>query len=227
MLRAALNFTPDNMKLLALTAAFAGALVAPATATVIYFSGSSPTDGPDGNTRVFSEDGVTVTASADSTSDGGGSWDAAYLGLYSNGLGVTNSGEGSGSSGRHTVDNSGWVDRVTFAFSSPVIFDRVYLSAYGDTDISVGYYSGGSWTFLEDNYGSSSSRWANVNSGEIVSDTWTVSALLPANGKADKFKIKKIDFEEVTTVPDGGASIALLGLGLGSMFSMRALRRKA
>ncbi len=78
----------------------------------------------------------------------------------------------SGSGDSHTVDNVSKFNRVVFDFSSSVILDKVGLSVYGDSDISIFYYSGSGWTFLEDNTGGTSNR----------RPTSTRLPWLPANG---------------------------------------------
>jgi len=199
---------------------------------VIVFSGSSPLSGPLGNTRQFSNDGVTVTASAESLIGNTQPWEDSYLGLYSGGLGVTNGAEGSGSNGKHTVDNIGSNDRVVFAFDTEVNLNSVALTAYGDTDISVYYWDSGAWNFLENNHGGTSSRWVNVNNGDISSTTWAIGALFPANGSSDSFKIKKLSFEQPKippphTVPASVNTLLALGLSVMSLGVLRRFLRKA
>ena len=202
------------------------ALSTSATATVVVFSGSSLPDGPDGNVRLFDADGITITATAEASFDGGVSWTASYLGLYADGLGVTNPNEGNGSNGRHFVDNFEGIDRVVLDFSDEVMLDRVFLSAFRDTDITVGYFSEGAWNFLEDNGGSYASRWADINESGVTSAKWTISGLTANNGATDAFNIGAIGLG-TATVPDAGSSALLLGVGLGSLLAFRAARAKA
>ena len=109
-----------------LCAAVLGLAIPQAQATQISFAGGSSTSGTFGNTRSFSSGGVTVTAWAQSLIGGVGGEDS-YVGVYSGGLGVTNSNEGAGWLWTHTADNLGSDDRVIFSFSSPVILDTVGL----------------------------------------------------------------------------------------------------
>jgi len=199
-------------------AAAASLGLAQANAVTIGFSGGSQTSGAFGNTRAFTGGGVTVEASAQSFVNG--AWQNSYLGLYTNGLGVTNSLEGSGGGGTHTVDNIGSIDRVRFSFSTAVVLDAVSLAAYGDTDITAYYFAGGLWNVLEHNYGGYSSRSANINAGAVSASLWAVGALNPANGSSDSFKICSVTFNTLPpppppSVPDSGGSLLLLAMGAG------------
>ena len=82
---------------------------------------------------------MTVKASAFSRADSGGAWAPAYLGLYSGGLGVTDTSEGDGSNNTHKVDNLGGRNNyVLFEFSAPVVVDQAYLDIIGaDSDMSA------------------------------------------------------------------------------------------
>src|SRR5262245_15593131 len=97
---------------------------APGTFT---FTGNSSTSGTAGNIRTFTANGVSVKASGFSRRYSNGSWATGYLGLYSEGLGVTDGSE-SGADGSHRVDNIGSGDTrrnnyVLFEFSVPVVVD--------------------------------------------------------------------------------------------------------
>jgi hypothetical protein len=76
--------------------AIAQDLMTPGGTSTFNFSGSTATDGTDGNIRTFTAGGVSVKTSAFSRDKSTGAWSAAYLGSYSGGLGVTDSSEGSG-----------------------------------------------------------------------------------------------------------------------------------
>ena len=62
------------------------------------FQGNTPLSGTAGNIMNFTQGGVSVHVSAFSRKDSGGTWNTGYLGAYAQGLGVTDVGEGSGSS---------------------------------------------------------------------------------------------------------------------------------
>jgi hypothetical protein len=175
----------------------------------VAFSGNSYSDGSDGNIRTFSVNGLSVKASAFSRTRGG-SWATAYLGLYGEGLGVTDSSEGSGSDGRHRVDNIDRNNYVLFEFSAPVVVNQVYLdSVVTDSDVSVwigspnnpytnhvtlsdavleGFGAGESNTT-----GSGGARWADVNAGGKSGTTLVVAGWTGDTSPDDQFKIYKLD----------------------------------
>jgi large repetitive protein len=143
------------------------------------FSGTSATDGSDGNTRTFTQNGVTARVNAFSISKNNFNIDTAYLGLYPNGLGVTDRGEGNGSSNRFKTDNKGdHYNYVAFKLDRKAIFDRAFLNeVLTDSDASVFIATVPSsgpmtreefsqfWQSLvfENNDGSSSNRLADFN----------------------------------------------------------------
>jgi hypothetical protein len=176
------------------------------------FSGSTATSGSAGNIRTFAVNGVSVRASAFSRTDSGGTWAAAYLGLYGPGLGVTDGSEGDGSGGRHRVDNIGGRDNyVLFEFSQSVVVNQAFLDSIGvDSDISVwigtktdpynnhqtlsdAFLSG--LGFTEDNVTSASvtSRWADINSANRSGNILVISAQANDTTPEDEFKISKLD----------------------------------
>ncbi|MBD2250456.1 SdrD B-like domain-containing protein [Nostoc parmelioides] len=179
------------------------------SSTRFDFDGSSPLDGTDGNTRTFTKDGITITARAFSRVDGtNGAWNAAYLGSYGGGLGVTDSSEGNGGNNTHVVDNVGGRDNyVLFQFSEAVVLDQAYLQyVINDSDISVwiGNFSSplttlsdstlNSFGFREVNETTSSSdRWADVNAGKYVGNTIVIAALDTDTSPEDNFKIRHLD----------------------------------
>jgi hypothetical protein len=127
----------------------------------------SDTDDPDGNTRTFTTAPVTVKARAFSFTSNhasGGSNNAAanaWLGMYLEGapeggsdanccgLGVTNSdsydssspgtsGDGSGPSPQHGLDNIGRLDFIAFLFDKTVKLNSVEVNVYsGDSDLQL------------------------------------------------------------------------------------------
>ena len=83
---------------------------------------------------------MTVNVSGFNRVDSNGAWSTAYLGVYAQGLGVTNFSEGTGSNNQHVVDNIGGNrDYVEFEFSTPIIVDQAFLDYVynGDSDMSV------------------------------------------------------------------------------------------
>ncbi len=88
-----------------------------------HLTGNSYTTGHAGNTRHFTQDGVSVDVRAFSFNSHQG-WRTAYLGAYGGGLGVTNQNE-SGKS--HRVDNGGSIDYILFEFDQDVtvVFTKI------------------------------------------------------------------------------------------------------
>jgi len=120
-----------------------------AGAVEFELGGSYTSDGPNGNSRVFTgDDGITMLrATAWSLTGGGGTTlSSAFLGRYGAGLGVTNDEEGTGGNYSHTIGNNVMIgnnivsDFVLLEFSAMVAPDELELRAYGsppDTDISI------------------------------------------------------------------------------------------
>ena len=167
----------------------------------VSFTGSSSLDGANGNVRTFTQGDVSVDVSA-FRRQSGGTWDTAYLGAYSGGLGVTNRGE---SASYHRVDNGGSVEYLLFEFDQDVTLNKAFLNYVGqDSDISVwiGDRNGSDLSALSDNLlnsfvkennftSSGYSRWADVNNGGLAGDTVVISAYTGHTN--DSFKLKKLD----------------------------------
>jgi PEP-CTERM motif len=127
------------MKSITMCAALASAalfsFVAPASAGTIVMTGSSAsTGGAAGNILSFN-DGAGISVQASAFSIVNGVTQAAYLGAYGSGLGVTNSLEGDGSAGAsHTVDNyqatgTGF-DFILLVFNKAVNLSTAVLSPF-------------------------------------------------------------------------------------------------
>ncbi len=191
-------------------------LTVPGDIFQFVFSGNSGLDGPDGNIRTFTANGVSVNASAFSRSLEG-DWSDAFLGSFSSGLGVTDSTEGNGGNGLHRVDNVGQYNFVLFEFSESVVVDRVFLdSVVNDSDMSAwiattsdpfndhitlsdSFLLSTPWVEVN-NTGSSSSRWANINANEVSGNILVVAASLDDPTPEDRFKVRKLKVK--TTVDD-------------------------
>lgn len=212
-------------------------------------SGCSSVDGPDGNTRSFlGSDGVTsVTAKAWGLTGGSSNtyFQTAFLGHYSGGLGVTNR-EESGSSSSHTLDNASQKDVIGFFFSDTITITSAFLSAFGDTDISVWVGTVGAMPDLTDsslnnftkldtafgthinNTGGTSSRTADLTGTTLVGNFLLIAARIDDSSDLDdKIKIKSLTGEPFDPPPSSDvvepASLALFGLGA---FGIAALRRR-
>jgi hypothetical protein len=143
-----------------------------------------------------------------------GTWSKAFLGSYSGGLGVTDTIEGDGSNGWHRIDNVVWNNYVLFEFSKPVQVNRAFLdSVQNDSDITVwigndpltnpnrtlsdAFLNG--LAFTEDNNTtSSSSRWADFNDKGVVGNVLVIAASTSDLTPEDRFKIHKLEIEQVT-----------------------------
>ncbi len=114
---------------------------------------------PAGNTRSFTQGGVTLTAQAWSNTGGTaglatGTLETAYLALYGGGLGVKN--RDGGPTGANTGDADEWVppehgidnqgnrwDGVLASFSSAIDLNKVEIGwMSGDSDVTVLAYTG-------------------------------------------------------------------------------------
>ncbi|MBL9137959.1 MAG: hypothetical protein JNK85_18985, partial [Verrucomicrobiales bacterium] len=180
------------------------------TPSTLTFNGSSATDGTDGNIRTFTADGVSVRVSAFSRTKSAGTWAPGFLGAYSGGLGVTDSSEGDGSSSRHVVDNIDRDNYVLFEFSKPVVLNRIYLGYVitdSDLQVWVGSFGDpynnhltlndsvlGGFAYTETSLaGNGSTRWADVNSGEIIGNAMVIAAWPGDTTPDDRFKIASLD----------------------------------
>ena len=195
----------------------------------VYLTGNSPLDGPNGNVRTFSAGGVSVSATALSR-DTNGTWQDAYLGAYSGGLGVTDRGEGNGGNGLHRTDNIGKVDYILFQFSDQVVVDRAFLdSVVGDSDLSVWVGNSSdlasSGLALSDSVlnnmtydtsltNSGSSRWADFNAAGVVGDVLVLAGWVGDTTPEDCFKVRKLKFHTVAQGVYGNiGTVAADGVG--------------
>lgn len=192
--------------------------------------------GTIGNSRSFTTDGVTVRATAWSFTKGSldNAFEAARLGQWSGGLGVTNVHE-DGSSPYHQVDNAFHNDWILFVFDDLVDVESVLVQPYGGTfDRDVSYWVG---TIDADSNldGLSYSQLAGLGFGaeQVVNNFRSSSAIsvainAPATGvnallfgakrgvaagtEIDAFKVKSIC--AVTAIPEPSAAVlGLLGVG--------------
>lgn len=137
---------------LSLVAAFVIATAASAGAGPVTFDFTGSQGGPAGfggygNTRTFTDGGVTVTASAWAYTWGSldNALQKAALGRWSSGLGSCNRAEDPETCSdlqEHQVDNAGPDDWVMFLFSAPIDISSVTIDSYGSSDHGVSYWTG-------------------------------------------------------------------------------------
>lgn len=186
--------------------------------TITLNGGSSATSGTAGNIRTFSGAGVSVKASAFSRTKSNGAWAPAFLGAFGTaGLGVTDGGEGDGSSDKHKLDNVGdRLNYILFEFSKPVVVTRAfltYIGADGDATVWVGNttdpynnhltLSDALLASLGTPQASASSstadRWASFNGTSVSGNVLVIAADIADSTPEDAFKIAKLDVTCATT----------------------------
>lgn len=182
--------------------------------------------GTPGNTQKFKASdnpSLSVTASAWYLSSSAltNTANQAYLGRFTQGLGVTNN---SGEQNEHYVDNYKGFDFVRFDFSEQVKIEKITLSIWGgDGDMTLGYGDSNNGSIFKHSYTRQNSGDLTINFGSTPADeTWRIFASLLNNqdgrtAKIDGFKIKSM---EVSTVPlpaavwlFGSALLGMAGIG--------------
>ncbi|WP_119418113.1 PEP-CTERM sorting domain-containing protein [Desertibaculum subflavum] len=204
-----------------------------------FTGGNSNDNGSAGNTRNFASSpaGISLTASAFYATSSSSNIQAAYLGHYSPGLGVTNTWNED-----HYVDNGGRIDLVLFQFSQAIDIDSIILTSYGDADIKVWFgsnFAGGTINgdFGLTDLGSFSCNSSCNGNGEVqtysnvnplnMTGTYLLIAADPS-GDNDEFKIRGLaaSYSPPTTVAEPG-TLALLGLGLAGLGAATRRKRSA
>ncbi|MEP3214778.1 MAG: PEP-CTERM sorting domain-containing protein, partial [Luteolibacter sp.] len=118
-----------------------------------------------GVSRTYTSNGVTMTATAFSYTGGSNSsfFEAARLGRYSSGLGVTNRFE-NGSDPGHRVDNYQYNDYILFTFDTLVDVESIKIASIID-DSDVSYWLG------------------NINTNTVAGKTYSGLASLGFQGE--------------------------------------------
>ena len=189
------------------------------------FTGNSYTDGTNGNSRSYADalTGVSVTARAFSQDKGTNNWQAAFLGAYGGGLGVTDSSEGDGGGNAHTIDNVGRNNYIVLQFSQDVKLDMAYLGyVVGDSDMQV-WIGNSAATITTMNNGVLASmgfsevntttlttaRWADLNAGGITGNVIIIAADTTDTTPEDYFKLQQL----AVCAPDCCAPVAKASIG--------------
>ena len=131
--------------LCSVVAIFAGVSSANAVFTTLDLRGNGGDPAAFGNTRNFSQNGLSVTASAWAyTGAGGTTFETAGLGQYTPGLGVADRNEGlTPGNPSHQVDNIGPDNFVMFRFGNdPVEISSINIDPVGIYDRDVSYWVG-------------------------------------------------------------------------------------
>ncbi|HEV8540794.1 MAG TPA: hypothetical protein VGR78_00240, partial [Verrucomicrobiae bacterium] len=182
-------------------------------------AGNSYTTGTAGNVRTFTTaNGVNVKVTAFSRTYGtSGTWAAAYLGSYSGGLGVTDTGE-DGSAPNHTLDNVGRNDFLLFEFDQVVTPSSAvlgYVSGDSDMTIFIGTFNNpyanhltlsdsliSQFGYTEDNNASDGNlRTANFNAGGVSGNVLVIAASLSDTTPDDYFKVQTLGICKPTCTP--------------------------
>ena len=201
-----------------------------ASAITFDFRSAAQQEGASyGNALTFTQEDLSVRASAWSWNTNANRWENGWLGQSSSyGLYNTNS----PTDNSHTFDNQGWLDFALFEFDHVVSIQRLLLRAFGDTDMN--YFIGSrspdrapeellealDWNDLTRNLGGNSSRWANLPEGQTGNYLILGADIFNAHDLDDRFKIERLEIERVH-VPDAGATALLLGLGLATVFAFK------
>ena len=202
-----------------------------------------------GNRISFSQgsEKLRVTAWSDTADAPQNGFETAFLQRFSMGLGVCNRDEGSITaciSGAldHQVDNVSQQDLVLFLFDSQQAMQSLTIDPYGLWDRDVSFWVGtvspavklSSSTFgtlaalgfgtQVNSFNSAGEAPLTLSLGGLVGNALLVGGLYPADGSADRFKIRSL----VTTVPISVVPVpAALWLFVSALGSLAGLRRLA
>jgi hypothetical protein len=214
-----------------MSVALIGAATPSMAATLVFSNGgTSASSGDVIFTAGTGSEAVQVRASAWTLN--GSTVSASTLGVYSNGLGVTNSNEGNGGGNSHTIDNLNGIDFIVLQFDKKVWLDDATFTAYQqtnysytDTDATIGYgTTATAWNSALNLTGNVSllnsliptaQRYASGNVGTQGTNTrdidpllysgnvWIVSAAMTnPDGKIDSFKFNSLNYTTTMPVPE-------------------------
>jgi len=203
-----------------------------ASVTIDFAGGNSPSSGAAGNIATYTGGGVAVLASG--WSSGGSSIQSAFLGQYSDGLGVTNQAEGNGNApGQDAIDNTSGNDGVLLVFDQPVslLFATLIPVQHGnnqsDNDVTIafanfaGTFALTSGSPLWSNLGSTAYSMPGngnapfstlISSGANYANAWYVSAdILGLDHSSDGFRLSKITVNTPAVPEPSSWAMGLLG----------------
>jgi hypothetical protein len=190
---------------------------------------------------------LRVTAWSDTGNGPHNEFQSAYLRPFSTGLGVCNRDEGNltrciNSGLDHQVDNVSQEDLVLFLFDSPEAMQSLTIDPYGVWDRDVSFWvgtvspgvtlSGSTFGTLAalgfstqmNSYNSAGEAPLTLNLGGLVGNALLVGSLNPADGSADRFKIRSlVTTTMVTTVVPAPAAAWLFLSAIGSLAGLRRL----
>ncbi len=233
------------------------ALVAAATpsmaATLVFSNGGTSVNPGD---MIFTagtgSEAVQVRVSAWALN--GSTVSGATLGVYSNGLGVTNGNEGNGSGNSHTMDNLGSVDFIVLQFDKKVTLSDATFTAfqqtgynYTDTDATIGWANTATpWNSDLNLAGNVSilnsliptaQRYASGNTGTKDTNTrdidpllysgnvWIVSAAMTnPDSYIDSFKFNSLNYTTKMPVPEPATWMMMIA-GFGMVGSTMRRRK--
>jgi hypothetical protein len=205
---------------------------APAQGTEFSFRSSPVTPEAYGNSYSATLDGLTLTATAWSTTGKKGALETAELEIYSGyGMGVCSRSEGVNclsKGNNHALDNKGADDLILFTFSSAVELDTLKLLQFGgDSDLSLWAGSGainlnglttgglGTATLINNNIKKDGDR--TIDLGSVLGGSYDWLAVAARIGQNNDFaKLQSLTVNHVAQpVPDAATWMTMLaGLGL-------------
>lgn len=234
------------------------ALVAAATpsmaATIVFSDGGTGVSSGDVIfTAGTGSEAVQVRASAWTLN--GNTVSASTLGVYSNGLGVTNGNEGSGGGNSHTIDNLNGIDFIVLQFDKKVSLSDATFAAYQqtgysytDTDATIGYgTTATAWNsslnlvgnvsllnalvptsqqYSIGNVGTQGTNTTNIDPLLYSGNVWIVSASMAnPDNKYDSFKLNYLNYTTKMPVPEPATWMMMIS-GFG-MIGSTMRRRKS